>query len=605
MDCWDFRYEKNIREDRKSPLTYRMNYPNNSPMFNKLITPNILKNLAGTSVFARGEAYYEDGRVGPLRETGSKISARVEGSDTYHVELRDDGRYLGHDCNCPNAADGFFCKHCVAVGLAWLAEHEDGSGQRPDPWCTIRDYLEIQSPDTLIAWLMDAAEQDDRLYRTLLLKAESIAGGAHAVKAYREAIEKATQVRGFLDWGEAGAFAEELDQVVDAIATLLTPEDAPMLIDLVEHAIDRVAESQGNIDDSNGEVGGVLGRLGDLHLQACRLAKPDPQALAERLFRMEISPANDYSDINSIAYRDLLGEAGLRRYRELAEAEWAKIGFRDGDSPYDFQRYRITRIMEFLAEASGNVEELLAIKARDLSTAYRYLTIAEIWAANNQDDKALEWAERGLHAFPTATDNRLRDFLVAAYLQRQRNEEALQLTWVQFEERPILDHYKKLHAVAERLGIWPEQRERALAKLADAIAGEAAAVNFWKTKPGVPDYSVRLQIALWENHMDDAWTAAHAGTCQRHLLIELAGRLETERPDDALALYRRIIPAIVEQTNNAAYAEAITLVRRVESILNGPERKREFMDYLAELRSRFKPKRNFIKLLDEVSRRAE
>ncbi|WP_198408471.1 SWIM zinc finger family protein [Methylomicrobium lacus] len=515
------------------------------------------------------------------------------------------GDYLGHDCSCPNAADGFFCKHCVAVGLAWLAEHEDGSGQRPDPWRTIRDYLEIQSPDTLIAWLMDAAEQDDRLYRTLLLKAESVAGGAHAVKAYREAIEKATQVRGFMDWGDAGAFADELDQVVDAIATLSTPEDAPMLMELTEYAIGRVAKALDNIDDSNGEVGGILSRLGDLHLQACRLAKPDPQALAERLFRMEISPANDYGDINAMAYRDLLGEAGLRRYRELAEAEWAKIGFRDGDSPYDFQRYRITRIMEFLAEASGNVEELVAIKARDLSTAYRYLTIAGIWAANGRDDKALEWAERGLHAFPAATDNRLRDFLVAAYLKSQRNEEALQLTWVQFEERPILDHYKKLHAVSERLGVWPEQRERALAKLADAIAGGAAAVSYWKTKPGMPDYSVRLQIALWENNLDDAWTAAHAGVRDRNLLIELAGKLEKERPDDALALYRQIIPTIVEQTNNAAYAEAVELVRRIESILNGPERKREFMDYLAELRSRFKPKRNFIKLLDEVSRRAE
>jgi len=389
-----------------------------------------------------------------------------------------------------------------------------------------------------------------------------------------------------------------------------------MLMELTEYAIGRVAKALDNIDDSNGEVGGILSRLGDLHLQACRLAKPDPQALAERLFRMEISPANDYGDINAMAYRDLLGEAGLRRYRELAEAglrryrelaeaEWAKIGFRDGDSPYDFQRYRITRIMEFLAEASGNVEELVAIKARDLSTAYRYLTIAGIWAANGRDDKALEWAERGLHAFPAATDNRLRDFLVAAYLKSQRNEEALQLTWVQFEERPILDHYKKLHAVSERLGVWPEQRERALAKLADAIAGGAAAVSYWKTKPGMPDYSVRLQIALWENNLDDAWTAAHAGVRDRNLLIELAGKLEKERPDDALALYRQIIPTIVEQTNNAAYAEAVELVRRIESILNGPERKREFMDYLAELRSRFKPKRNFIKLLDEVSRRAE
>jgi uncharacterized Zn finger protein len=578
-------------------------YPNYSPMFNKLITPNVLKNLADATVFARGEAYYEDGRVGPLRETGRKIDARVEGSETYHVELRDEGESLGYDCDCPNAEDGYFCKHCVAVGLAWLSEQKETGGRRPDPWRTIRDYLEVQTSEALIDLVMDAAEYDDRLYRTLLLKAESVAGGTHAVKAYREAIDKATRIHGFLDWGETGAFAEGLDQVAEAMATLLTPKGAPMLMDLTEHAIGRVAESLADIDDSNGEVGGILSRLANLHLQACRLAKPDPRVLAERLFRMEISPHNDYGDIKAMAYRDLLGEEGLRRYRELAEAEWAKIDFRAGSSPYDPHRYRITHIMESLAKASGNVEELVAIKARDLSLAYHYLAIAELWAANGQDDKALEWAERGLKAFPTATDNRLRDFLVAAYLQRQRNEEALQLTWVQFEERATLEHYKKLHAVAERLGVWPEQRERALAKLAETIAAESAPVNAWKTKPRLPDYSIRLQIALWENNLDDAWAAAHAGVCNRNLLIELAGKLETLRADDALFLYRQIIPTLVEQTNNIAYAEAIKLVRRIERILSGPERKREFADYLAELRIRFKPKRNFIKLLDEVSRR--
>lgn len=573
-------------------------------MFDKLITRNSLKNLASEAVFARGEAYYEDGRVGPLRETGRKIGARVEGSETYHVELRNEGEYLGYDCDCPNANDGYFCKHCVAVSLAWLAERKEaGSDRRPDPWRTIRDYLEVQPPEALIDMIMDVAENDDRLYRTLLLKAESIAGGAQTVKAYRAAIDRATHVRRFLDWGGAGAFAEELEQIMEGMVALLTPQDAPMLVDLAKYAIGRVAESLADIDDSDGEVGGVLSRLADLHLEACRVAKPDPRLLAEQLFRMEISPHNDYGGINAMAYRDLLGEAGLRRYRELAEAEWAKIDFHVSDGPYDSHRYRITRIMESLAQMSGNVEELVAIKARDLSSAYRYLTIAEIWAAHGRDDLALEWAERGLHAFPAVTDNRLRDFLVAAYLMRQRYEEALQLTWVQFEERPILEHYKKLHAVAELLSVWSVQRERALAKLADAIAEQSAAISAWKKQPGIPDYSVRLQIALWENNLDEAWAAAYAGVCHRHLLIELAAKLETVRPDDALALYRRIIPTIVEQTNNTAYAEGIKLVRRVENILRGMERKPEFAGYLAELRARYKPKRNFIKLLDEVSRK--
>ncbi len=33
-----------------------------------------------------------------------------------------------------------------------------------------------------------------------------------------------------------------------------------------------------------------------------------------------------------------------------------------------------------LAEANGDVDELAAIKLRDISSGYRYLDIAEIWA---------------------------------------------------------------------------------------------------------------------------------------------------------------------------------------------------------------------------------
>jgi uncharacterized Zn finger protein len=290
----------------------------------------------------------------------------------------------------------------------------------------------------------------------------------------------------------------------------------------------------------------------------------------------------------------------LRRYRELAEAEW--LTPRDAKGSYDSHRARITRIMERLAEASGDVEELVAIKSKDLSSGYDYLAIAQIWTKAGQHDKALEWAERGLKAFPQRPDNRLRDFLVAAYLERERPDEALQLTWIQFEERPCLTLYEKLHAVAGELGVWPAQRDRALVWVAEAIAHEANTTNRWKPKPSVPNYSLRVEIALWEQDLDAAWTAAHEGICDRKLLIALAGEMESSRPGDAISLYRRVVPPIVEETDNAAYAEATKLIRKVGGLMKAQNQSRQFGDYLAELRLRFKPKRNFIKLLDGVMR---
>ncbi|MDO9268562.1 MAG: SWIM zinc finger family protein [Methylobacter sp.] len=578
-------------------------------MFDKLITRKTLENLAGATAFQRGEDYFSAGSVGQLCDTGDKISAGVEGTETYRVELWNDDGGLGYDCTCPRAADGYFCKHCVAVGLAWLSGQNKSGGavsgkkQRRDPWRDIRDYLNTQTPEVLIELLLDTAKRDDRLYQSLLLKAQRVAGGTDVVKAFRRAIDQATRIKGFIDWRESRSFAANLDQVVESLAELLTPDSAAMLVGLAEYAIERVENSLEQIDDSNGEVGGIVQILGDLHLSACELAKPDPQALAERLFRLEMTSPFGICSFGAATYSEALGEEGLRCYRELAEAEWAKIKPRHSNDAYDSHRSCITSIMESLAKASGDVEELVEIKSRDLSLPYHYLAIAEIWAKAGQDDKALDWAERGLQAFPKATDNRLRDFLVAAYLQRKRNDEALQLTWVQFEERASLEQYKKLHAVAEQLGVWPAQRERALARIAEVIAGEAAFTTRWKPKPSIPDYSLRVEIALWEDDLDAAWAAAHAGSCNQGLLIALAGKLESVRPNDALILYKRVIPPIIELTNNTAYADAVKLIRKVDGIMHTQKRNREFDDYLAELRVRFKLKRNFIKLLDGVDGR--
>lgn len=580
-------------------------------MLDDLISRASLEGLAGPSAFRRGEEYLAVGAVGRLRATGDRVAAKVEGTTTYRVELRDDEGVLGFDCSCPRAADGYFCKHGAALGLAWLDEHAgerkagatSGRKKRRDPWRDIKQYLSTQPADILIELLLEVAQRDDRLYQSLLLKAERAAGGkGNVAKAFRRAIDEATRIHGFVDWREAGSFAGDMEQVAESMAELLKPDTAALLVELAEYAIERLEKSMEQIDDSNGEVGGTVHGLGELHLQACIMAMPAPAALAERLFALETTLPFGIWSFDVLIYRDALGAKGLRRYRELADAQWRKLKPRDAKDDFDPSRFTITRIMERLAEASGDVEELVAIKSRDLSSGYRYLEIAEVWAKAPQPDKALEWAERGLQAFPDRPDNRLRDFLVAAYLKRKRQDEALQLTWIQFEEQPALGHYQKLHDVAGKLGRWPEQRERALARVAQLALPGSSHRSHSQSRSSAPDDSLRLEIALWEKDLDAAWEAAQQGVCNRNLLVALAGKLEPSRPGEAISLYRRVVPPIVEQTNNAAYDEAIKLIRKTGGLMKAQQQLPQFGDYLAELRVRFKPKRNFIKLLDGVAR---
>lgn len=580
---------------------------NRTPLLD-LISPAALNALAGSKSFQLGREYFDSGAVTILTVSTGAVRAQVAGTELYRVVLRIDTGELSYHCTCPHAGDGYFCKHCVAVGFAWLGSMNElpaqaGPGakkKRRDPWREIQNYLCKQEAEVLIALVLDAARRDDSLCRSLLLKAERDVGGADLSKIYRKAIDDATSTGGFVAWNEVGQLLTTLDDVVDSLAELLQPATSGMLVELLEYAIERVETMLEEVDDSGGGFGEIVTRLGALHLEACRVSMPDPAALAGRLLHLEMTLPFGIWDFDPFDYQELLGEKGLQRYRELALAKWLTVEPRTARADYDAARTAITRIMERLAEESGDVHQLVDIKSRDLSSAYHYLDIAELLHTAGETEQALEWAERGLAAFPDRADNRLRDFLAAIYLKCGREDEALQLTWIQFEERQSLENYQKLSRVAKEAGRWHVQRERALS-VVDAAIEAGTAEGYWGRRPAVPDFSLRVAIALWESDVDAAWKYANLGVCDRSLLVALAGKLEGKRPDDAIELYRRIVPVLLEQTNNAAYEQAIGLVKKMAGALGTHQRGGELAPYLEHLRVEFKRKRNFIKLLDRLA----
>lgn len=59
-------------------------------MLDDLISRATLEDLAGSTAFQRGEEYFSVGAVERMRVSDDKITARVEGTETYQVELWDD-----------------------------------------------------------------------------------------------------------------------------------------------------------------------------------------------------------------------------------------------------------------------------------------------------------------------------------------------------------------------------------------------------------------------------------------------------------------------------------------------------------------------------------
>lgn len=573
-----------------------------------VIDRNALRRAAGPRSFERGEGYFRAGRVKSLNEYEGTLTAQVTGTRPYRVKLHLRGRGLASDCTCPFGQEGEFCKHAVAVGLAWLSRSKTGKAAAGKPrqagltlkdvrsWLLTRDKKELA--DLLMAQAMD----HEGLRRRLLLEAAKTAGKGADIETYRKAIDQAVDAVSDDDFEDDYDYVSGIEEAIDPIGKLLKEGRASDAMALAEHALDAIEGVMGTVDDSYGHVGDLLQRLEDLHLKACRLAKPDPAALARRLFHWELHGNWGTFDGAAKTYAAVLGKTGLAGYRKQAEAEWARLpvlepGQRDA-AGYG-KRHRITRILENLARSSGDVETLVALKKRDLSSSWAYLQVAEACRQAGKQDEAMEWAERGVKAFPNRVDPRLREFLADAYHRRKRHEEAMALIWSGFTEARSLEAYKSLKAHAGKAGRWKTWRAKALTCLREQSAKEKAKAgrSRWAGSR-LGDHSALVEVLLWEKDVEAAWKEAKAGGCTGDLWRRLAEKREKDHPEDAVEVYRKMIGPTLRRTSKEAYEEAMGLLRKVRGLMVGMRKKGEFERFLAEVRAGNRLKRNFIKMLD-------
>jgi uncharacterized Zn finger protein len=561
-----------------------------------------LRQLAGPRSFERGLHYAWDRRT-KLRVDDEEVSAVVRGTHDYRVRLWVEDGGPGFECTCPMGEAGEFCKHCVAVGLVLTDEGSEPSLAPAPTTAELRRYLRTRDKAELVDLLLEQAAEDEFLRGRLELEEAKSSGGEVNLDAYRQAIDDVITVHDFVGYREIYEYAQNVSEVIGSIRKLLDAGHANEVIALCERALEAFEDAWGRVDDSDGSMGWNRDELVEIHHDACRQAHPDPVALAKRLFHWELHSEWETFLGAAADYEDVLGPAGLAAYCDLAEETWARVPARTAADARDFStfRWRITHIMETLAHATGDVDEVIAVKSRDLSSPYDYVQIAQVLREAGRHDEALDWAERGLAEFGEKTDQRLREFIADEYHRRGRHDDAMALAWAMFSERPGLGTYDRLYHHATLAGRWDEWRKQALVVLqADAAAakGDPTHRSRW-AKPA--DHSTLVEVFLWEDDVEAAWAEAQAGGCSDGLWMRLAAAREADHPADVLPIYQNHVERTIQVKKNDAYAEAVEWMHKIQDLLDRLGRRHEFPAYAAEVRARHKPKRNLIKLLDAAS----
>ncbi len=460
----------------------------------------------------------------------------------------------------------------------------------------LRDFLLAQSPAWLAERLLGAAEGDP----VLLAALQVAASGSDGAQVVLRELDRAIWVADFVEWEDASTYIAGVERALELLEDLIRdgyPDDA---IELTEHAMDLLEESMGQVHD-DGEMHGCLVFSQEIHLRACAAGKPDPTALAQRLFtRATADEWGVFADVVA-DYGDALGPAGVATLRGLITEELQQLPRLVAGASADGCHFTILQLAERAARADG-VDAVVDVLARDLRSARRYEQICQELTAAGRFEQALEWARRGLAELQGRIDHGLPDLRrLAASLHAQlgRHGEAVELAWQDFVVGPSVEGYQRLREYGEADGSWGRWRERALDELrkqpALATPPPPSKGYEWPRPMG---HSVLVNVLLWEGDVQAAWEAAHDGGCVEGVWLALARQRAQQHPADAIPVFCRQVEAAVEVTKRDGYERAVSLLTEVSGCYERVGASAEFAEYVRSLRATHRRKRNFIAALD-------
>lgn len=547
----------------------------------------------------RGLAYQNQGRVEIETEGPGSVVATVRGAMPYRIELRRAGK-VAWSCTCPVGEDGDFCKHCVAVALhvasdepeqprSRLAKSNDG----PD----LRAYLSGVGTEALVDLLVEQVESDWRLRERLTARALATGGGSVDVRAWKKRIDAVLgDSRDFVPYAEAGGWAQDIFEVIDALGDLVDAGHAAAVVGLIEHAHRRADAAVQYVDDSDGWLTDISCRLGELHLRACEDAQPDPVELAGRLVELELTSELDTFHRAAATYTDVLGAEGIAAYRKIIEPKWKATS--KAKDPYSHTAFRAREAMIGVAQAGGDPDDLITIRGDDLRTPDAYLEIAGELAGAGRQAEALDWARRGLATFADRhwQTPSLRHFLAVQLRRLGDDVAAEELWWDAFERHPSLDGYRKLLAESSDAGARRDQALGLLRARLDVGDTEAGTRNPLLDRGPA---TTLVEVLLYEGEVDDAWDAASAHGCDERTWMTLARAREATHPLDAIPIYERAIAAQIDTKKNGGYRAAVDLLARIRTLANKAGEPERFTGLLTAVTAEHARKRNLMALIDK------
>ena len=124
-----------------------------------------LREYTGPKVFARGEAYAEQGYVEIIDVEDDAVLAHVLGTETYIVDMTPSAN--AGLCTCPAFEDWGVCKHLVATAIVYNDLGPAETRRAHGRIAQLRQGLGLETRETLIERLVELARRQPAVLATL------------------------------------------------------------------------------------------------------------------------------------------------------------------------------------------------------------------------------------------------------------------------------------------------------------------------------------------------------------------------------------------------------------------------------------------------------
>ena len=548
------------------------------------LSETLLLEVAGDLVYARGEDYVR--YVRGLRTTEFKAYASIQAKNVYQVELDWSGSLPDGSCTCPHHADGNFCKHLVATGLAAIdtgrVAVDDTSGSTAD--AALQSAVLAMDVDELRDLVTTLAQRDDGVRRLLEIRATTAAGDdAHATAEMEAYVRNALAFRGSVDYRRSFEVAGVASEVLDELENHLNSGSAETVRPALLRALTQLRKMLEQVDDSSGSIGDQCQRAAGLYAQACRLGTPDPVKLATWLVKFR-ADSPGWPHLVLADFVEAFDEQALATYRRAVAALDRKLEGQD-----HWKRFEVDAMLLELADHDGDVDRAVHLLSQREHLGYGAI-VDRLRAAGRTAD-AVAWIDRAVVDGRISSHGGGNDFWLSpddvakTYQGLGRIDDAVNVLRADFVRQPSVGTYRVLLDFAA--GVDRADTERTWAfDHARQLATDRFAAG-----------AVLVQICLGEGDVDAAWQAADRygpGWAWR----ELADRGAKARPVEAADLYRPQLEKDLRQPNSKLYPDIAATLATMAKLYERGGRSADFASFIAQLRQDYGRRPSLMKALD-------